>query len=61
MKRILGTPHPQAEPATQGEVRWIERLQQRPVTAPAPANAIDAAEAGLWIKRLQQRAGSHSR
>jgi hypothetical protein len=56
MKRVLGTPHPQPEPAAPGEVRWIERLQQRPATPPAASNAANAAEAGLWIERLQQRA-----
>jgi hypothetical protein len=61
MKRVLGTPQPQTEPTAPGEVRWIERLQQRPVTTPAPSKPVDAAEDGLWIRRLQQRAGGRAR
>jgi hypothetical protein len=61
MQRIRGIPHTQTEPAAPGEVRWIERLQQRSVTAPAPSAAVDVKEAGLWIKRLQQRVNSRSR
>jgi hypothetical protein len=60
MQRVLGVPHPQTEPAEKGEVRWIERLQQRPVTSPTPAMAVDATEAGSWIRRLQERAGNRS-
>jgi len=61
MKRVLGTPHPQSEPAVAGEVRWIELLQQRAAIAPAPSPVIDATEAGLWIRRLQQRVDSRAR
>jgi hypothetical protein len=50
-----------AEPASKGEVRWIERLQQQqPLSAPAASIAVDTPEAGLWIKRLQQRAGGRA-
>jgi len=57
MQRVLNIPQPQTEPVVKGEVRWIERLQQRPLSPAATSTAVDAAEAGLWIKRLQQRAG----
>jgi hypothetical protein len=61
MQRVLGIPQSQmAEPAVKGEVRWIERLQQRPLSPPATSTAVDAPEAGLWIKRLQQRAGGRA-
>jgi hypothetical protein len=48
------------ESASKGEVRWIERLQQQPLSPPATSTAVDAPEAGLWIKRLQQRAGGRA-
>jgi hypothetical protein len=67
MQRVLGIPRSQmastqtgatpAEPVVKGEVRWIERLQQRPLSPLATSIAVDAPESGLWIKRLQQRAG----
>jgi hypothetical protein len=62
MQRVLGNPQSQmaatlAEPASKGEVRWIERLQQRPLSPPATSIAADVPEAELWIMRLQQRAG----
>jgi hypothetical protein len=60
MQRVLGISHPQTEPAGKGEVRWIERLQQRPITSPTTSIAIDPAEAGSWIRRLQARAGNRS-
>jgi hypothetical protein len=65
MQRVLRIPQSQmtttvAEPAAKGEVRWIERLQQRPLSTPAASIAVEAPEAGLWIKRLQQRAGGRA-
>jgi hypothetical protein len=61
MQRVLGIPQSQmAEPAVKGEVRWIERLQQRPLSPPSTSIAVDTPEAGLWIKRLQQRAGGRA-
>lgn len=60
MQRVLGNPQSQMEPASKGEVRWIERLQQRPLSPPAVSIAVEAPEAGLWIKRLQQRAGGRA-
>jgi hypothetical protein len=59
MQRVHGIPQPQTEPAGTGEVRWIERLQQQPA-APVSSNAVDGAEAGAWIRRLQQRAGNRA-
>ena len=61
MQRVLGIPQSETESASKGEVRWIERLQKRPLSAPAPSTAVDAPEAGLWIMRLQQRAGGQAR
>jgi hypothetical protein len=58
MQRVFGIPHPQTEPAGTGEVRWIERLQRRPIAAATAPVAVDAAEAGSWIRRLQERARS---
>ena len=58
MQRVPGKPNPPAEPAAKGEVRWIERLQERPF-APATKAAVGP-EDGLWITRLQQRAGDRS-
>jgi hypothetical protein len=55
MHRVRGISHPQTEPAPKGEVRWIERLQQRRLTSPVTATEIDSAEAGSWIRRLQER------
>jgi hypothetical protein len=60
MQRVLGIPHPQTEPAEKGEVRWIERLQQRPTASPTASIAVDAEEAGSWIRRLQERAGNRT-
>jgi hypothetical protein len=66
MQRVLGIPQSQmaitqTEPASKGEVRWIERLQQKqPLSPPATSITLDAPEAGLWIKRLQQRTGGQA-
>ena len=60
MHRVLGIPHSQTEPAGKGEVRWIERLQQRPIARPTTSVAVEATEAGSWIRRLQERAGNRS-
>ncbi|GAB2176341.1 hypothetical protein [Dongia sp. agr-C8] len=57
MQRALGTAQPPTEPADKDEVRWIERLQQRPLPAPI---APDSPDGELWIRRLQQRAGNRT-
>ncbi len=60
MQRDPGISQPRPEPIQEGEVRWIERLQQRAQPAPAPSMARDGAEDKSWIRRLQRRAGNHA-
>ncbi|WP_395020546.1 hypothetical protein [Dongia sp.] len=56
MQRDPGIPEPPTEPVESGEVRWIERLQQRARPAPTPPATRDSAEEKTWINRLLRRA-----
>jgi hypothetical protein len=51
MHRDPQTAQSQTEPAEPGEIRWIERLQRRPLP---PSTAQDSADDPLWIRRLQR-------
>jgi hypothetical protein len=58
MQRNLQTAQSQTDPVEPGEVRWIERLQRRPLP---PSTAQDGVDDPSWIRRLQRGAAGNQR